>query len=245
MSKTRVYDLPTRLFHWLFASLFVGAYAIAKLVDSESPLFYQHMLLGLSLATLTLLRILWGLIGSKYARFGSFPLNPMRLLGYFRSLLTAKGERHLAHNPASAWAALVMMALALGLGITGYLMATGQKESFEDVHELLANAFAFVVVGHIAGVALHQLRHRDAIALSMLHGKKENANGELGIEKSHPFAAMVMAGILGVFVFHIYRNYDATQATTSVFGVKLQLGENEANEHGNESKGTEQKDDDD
>ena len=54
MNKTKVYDAPTRLFHWLFAGLFLGAFAIAKLTDDESAFFSQHMLLGMLLTALTL-----------------------------------------------------------------------------------------------------------------------------------------------------------------------------------------------
>ena len=64
MDKVRVYDLPTRLFHLLFAGLFVAAFAIAKLAGDESPWFSQHMLLGLILFFITLLRVVWGVLGS-------------------------------------------------------------------------------------------------------------------------------------------------------------------------------------
>lgn len=246
MDKAKVYDLPTRLFHWLFAGLFIAAFAIAKLTDDESPWFSQHMLLGLILFAATALRIIWGVIGSHYARFSALPLNPLRLIEYFREILSTKGRTYFAHNPASAWAAVVMIGLALGLGITGYLMAAGQKEAFEDIHELMANAFAFVAVAHVAGVVLHSLRHRDGIALSMIHGMKDNNEGASPIASSHRLIAMGMAGIIGLFAFHIYKNYDAAQATTSAFGVKLQLGENESAEHhGNAKEGAEHEDDDD
>lgn len=228
MNKSKVYDLPTRLFHWLFSGLFVGAFAIAKLIDSDSPLFSQHMLLGLLLGSITALRILWGFVGTKYARFASLPLHPLAVAEYFKNIFRSEGRQHQAHNPASAWAGLVMMALALGLGATGYLMATGQKEAYEDAHELLAHAFAFVAVAHVAGVALHQLRHRDGIALSMIHGKKNTVAQAIEIRSSHRFVAMGMAGIVALFAFHIYRNYDAAHGTTRVFGVELQLGENES-----------------
>jgi cytochrome b561 len=59
MDKAKVYDLPTRLFHWLFAGLFIAAFAIAKLIDDESPWFSQHMLLGMTLFVTTLLRVVW------------------------------------------------------------------------------------------------------------------------------------------------------------------------------------------
>lgn len=246
MDKAKVYDLPTRLFHWLFAGLFIAAFAIAQLTDDESPWFSQHMLLGLILFVTTLLRVVWGIIGSRYARFSSFPLNPLRLMEYFREILSTKRRTYFAHNPASAWAAVAMIGLALGLGVTGYLMASGQKETFEDIHELMANAFAFVVVAHVAGIVLHSLRHRDGIALSMIHGRKDNKEGASSIASSHRFVAMGMAGIIGLFAFHIYKNYDAAQTTTSAFGVKLQLGENESAEHQENTKeGAEHENDDD
>jgi len=242
MKKTKVYDLPTRLFHWLFAALFVGAFAIAKQVDDDSPIFSQHMIFGLILFVLTSLRVIWGFVGSRYARFSSFPLNPLRLLEYFRDILSTKGKQYYGHNPASACSALAMMVLALGLGATGFLMASGQKETFEDIHELLANGFAFVVVAHIAGVVLHTLRHKDGIGFSMIHGKKVSTEDAQPIANSHRYVAMGMAGIVGLFAFHVYSNYDAARATTSVFGVNLQIGEGqeEGDKHfGGESHGEE------
>ncbi len=230
MEKIKVYDLPTRLMHWLFAGLFVGAYAIAQLTDDESPWFSQHMLLGLVLFLVTTLRVLWGIFGSRHTRFFSLPLSPIKLALYFRDILSSRGKQYLAHNPASAWATIAMIGLSLGLGFTGYMMATGGKEIYEDIHELMANAFAFVVVAHIAGLILHSMRHRDGIVLSMIHGKKVNREGETKEVNPHRFPALVMTGIVGLFAFHIYKNYDATQATTKVFGISLQLGENETEE---------------
>ncbi|HRO67064.1 MAG TPA: cytochrome b/b6 domain-containing protein [Pseudobdellovibrionaceae bacterium] len=228
MNKAKAYDLPTRLFHWLFAGLFVAAFVMAKFTDDDSSWFTQHMLLGLILFVTTLLRVVWGFVGSRFARFSSFPLNPLRLVEYFREFMSTKGRTFFGHNPASAWAAVVMMGLALGLGLTGSLMATGQKETFEDLHELMANAFVFVAIAHVAGVVLHSLRHRDGIALSMIHGKKDNKEGAPAIASSHRWVAMGMAGIIGLFAFHLYKNYDPVQATTHVFGAKLQLGESES-----------------
>jgi hypothetical protein len=80
----------------------------------------------------------------------------------------------------------------------------------------------------------------------MIYGMKENKEGASPIARSHRLVALGMAGIIGLFAFHIYKNYDAAQATTSVFGVKLQLGENEsAEKHGNAKEGAEHEDDDD
>lgn len=234
MEKSKVFDLPTRLLHWLFAGLFIAAFTIAKTTDDESPLFSQHMLLGLLLTLTATLRFFWGIFGSRYAKFSSFPLKPSQLGIYFKDILSTKGKQYFSHNPASAWAALLMIILSFGLGITGILMATGQKESLEDLHELLANAFAFVAFGHVTGVILHSIRHRDGIGFSMIHGKKDVTQSAQPITNSHPLIAMIMAGIIGVFAFHIYGNYDSKNGTTSVFGISLQLGENETNENESE-----------
>ncbi|MEX2605298.1 MAG: cytochrome b/b6 domain-containing protein, partial [Gracilimonas sp.] len=71
-SKTTVYDWPTRIFHWLFAFLFLGAYLIVEIVDDENPLFTLHMMAGLTIGFMLILRIFWGFAGTTYARFSSF-----------------------------------------------------------------------------------------------------------------------------------------------------------------------------
>ena len=147
MKKISVYDLPTRFFHWLFAFLFITAFAIAKTVDDESPLFSYHMLAGLTIAFLLVLRFVWGFIGTTYARFSSFKLNPIELIRYFKDAVVTKTKAYLGHNPASSYAAVIMFACAIGLAISGILMATGgENDSLEEVHELLANVFLITVL---------------------------------------------------------------------------------------------------
>lgn len=235
MEKTLVYDLPTRLFHWLFAGLFVTAFAIAKILGDDSPWFSHHMLLGLILAALTTLRLAWGVVGSHHARFSSLPLSPSLLIEYFRGVLTNKGKKYLGHNPASAWSAIGMMGLAMGLGLTGFLMSQGYKSALEDLHELMANAFVLIAVAHVAGIILHSLQHRDSIAWSMIHGQKQSQPGSFVQVNKHPLPALIMASALGLFAFQVYKNYDAGQSTTSLFGITLQLGESDhKNDPGND-----------
>lgn len=228
---TLVYDLPTRLFHWSFAALFIGAFFIAKVFDDESAVYPYHMMLGMTMAFVLVLRILWGLFGSKYAKFSSFELNPTSLISYFKSIFSG-GKRWLGHNPASSWAALIMMSLALGSAITGFLMSQSHanKETFEDVHELFANAFILVVIAHIAGIVLHTLRHKEMIGLSMLHGRKNTVQNEEGIKQSHPMVALVFLFLLIGFIFQLNKNYDANTKALNFFGKTIQLGEVEGDE---------------
>lgn len=227
MKNQLVYDLPMRVFHWLFAGLFVGAFLIANVVDDESPIFAYHMLAGLMLGFVVLLRVVWGFVGTRHSRFSGFALNPKDLVSYFTGILSNDQRRWAGHNPASSWAAVIMFVLALGLGLTGYLMANGHKETFEDVHDLMANGFLVVVLMHIAGVVLHGLRHQDSIATSVIDGTKKDIPANETITSSKPFIALVFVGLIATFAVHLAKNFDRQNQTLNFFGTTLQLGENE------------------
>lgn len=227
MRKNLVYDLPTRLFHWIFAGLFVTAYVIGSTAE-DSPLFPWHMLAGLTMGLAVVLRVLWGVVGTRHARFASFPLSPAALVRYFKGLFTG-GQRPVAgHNPASSWVAIVLMGLALGLGVTGYLMTSGgNPEPLEEVHELLGNTFLAVVLLHVAGVVLHSLRHRDGFALSMVDGRKQQVEPTETIPGARPVIGLLFIAILAAFAVHLVRHYDAGTQSLNLFGTTLQLGEHE------------------
>lgn len=231
MRNQLAYDIPTRFFHWLFAGLFIAATFITKVIDDESPLFSYHMLIGLTLSFVVILRILWGFIGTRYARFNSFRLSPGALIQYFSDVLTKKSQRNLGHNAASSWSTLTMMVLALALGITGYQMTSGgDKEAFEDIHELLANAFLIVAVLHVVGITVHTLKHKDAIGFSMIDGKKEAVIGEDPISSSRPMMGLIFLILTAGFAMNLIRNYDSQTQTLNLFGTTFQLGENESEE---------------
>lgn len=224
-----VYDLPTRVFHWAFAGLFLTGFLIAKLIDSESPWFNYHSLAGLTLGFLVLLRVVWGFTGTKHARFSGFALNPKDLVGYFKGILLNDKRRWAGHNPASSWAGLSMMCLALGLAITGYLMTSGAgKEDFEDLHELLANAFIIVVGFHILGIAVHTLRHREMIGLSMIDGKKVAISAEQTIPSARSATGVLMIALLVAFALYLNVNFNRQTGVLRFLGATLQLSDNEA-----------------
>ncbi len=125
MSSPRIYDLPTRVFHWTFAGLFVAAYTIGSTVDDASPRFVLHMLAGGLLAAAVLLRLVWGVAGTRHARLSDFSLSPAALVGYLRGVLSGQARTWAGHDPASSWAALVMMGLGLGMAATGLAMVAG------------------------------------------------------------------------------------------------------------------------
>ena len=197
MSSPRIYDLPTRVFHWTFAGLFVAAYTIGSTVDDASPRFVLHMLAGGLLAAAVLLRLVWGVAGTRHARLSDFSLSPAALVGYLRGVLSGQARTWAGHNPASSWAALVMMGLGLGMAATGLAMVAGvAPHAVEEVHEVLANAFLAVALLHVAGVLVHVLRHRDALPLSMVTGRKRGIPaGETDV-RPHAGVAMAFVAVL-------------------------------------------------
>ena len=90
LNKTTVYDWPTRIFHWLFAFLFVVAYVIAETVSDESSLFTLHIMAGLTIGFILVLRIIWGFVGTTYARFSTFELHPIELFDILKMRLFPK-----------------------------------------------------------------------------------------------------------------------------------------------------------
>jgi cytochrome b len=231
MRQILVYDLPTRLFHWLFAGFFITAFAIANLIDDDSARFSLHMLAGLGMVFAVVLRLVWSLLGTRHARLADLALNPLQLIGYFKGMFTGDSRRWIGHNPASSWAAVAMVGLALGLGTTGYLMATGpENDTLKEAHELMANAFLVVVLLHIGGVAAHVLRHRDRLQASMVTGRKPALSVDQQPVRSVPAAGLAFVLLTGLFVGYLLQHYDAQARTLALFGNTLQLGENE-NDH--------------
>lgn len=226
MNAVRVYDLPTRVLHWSFAGLFVAAYAIANLVDDESARFAWHMLAGLMLGLAVLLRLVWGAIGTRHARWADLRLDPRQLAGYLKGVVAGGGRRWAGHNPASSWAALAMLALALGLGGTGLAMASGTgPEWVEEVHELAANAFLVVALLHVAGLLVHVLRHRDGLPLSMLSGRKRDLPADEASVPARPFVALLLLAVLVVAGGSLANGYQPATGTLDLFGTRLVLGE--------------------
>jgi cytochrome b len=224
MKQILVWDLPTRLFHWLLAGSFMAAFTIANVVDDESRIFAVHMLLGAVMTLMVLLRIVWGFVGSRYARFGSFAFGPRDVIAYLKSTVSGAGTRHVGHNPGSSVAIWAMLALSLGLGVSGAFMSS--NEVLEDVHEVLAYALVAVVATHVAGVAWHTLRHRENITRSMVTGLKAGES-EHAIPSVHPVAALVFLALTGAWAAALVQGYEPTTQTLTlpVVGGTLQLGE--------------------
>ena len=196
MGKQRilVWDLPTRVFHWLLAASFLGAF-----VTAESERYRDvHVALGYTVLGLVVFRCVWGVIGTRYARFASFPIAPRRVLQYLKSLFTRAPQHHVGHNPAGSLAIYAILALALAAGASGYAAYNEiGGEVLAELHDGAASAMLGLVLIHIGAVIVSSLIHRENLVAAMLNGYKRGRAGE-GIRRKHWFvAAAVLAATAG------------------------------------------------
>jgi cytochrome b len=203
-----VWDIPTRLFHWLLAGSFAGAY----LTSESERLAAIHVGCGYALLGLIGFRLIYGLVGSRYARFSEFVRGPGAVIDYLKSLLSGHPQRFVGHNPAGAVAIVLLLVLGLATGASGFAMYNELGgEWLEDVHEACANAMLAVVILHVLGVIASSVLHKENLARAMVTGRKEGAPDE-GIKRSHGFFALLLAAAVAAL------GWSSTQTTGPVTG---------------------------
>ena len=189
-----VWDLPTRLFHWLLASTFAGAWLTA---DSERWIDV-HVALGYIFAGLIAFRVLWGFIGTRYARFSSFVAGPQAVKRYLGSIIAFRPERHVGHNPAGGWAVLALLGLGAITALTGYLNFNDYGGHWlEELHEGAASAMLALVFVHIGAVVLSSFIHGENLVKAMVTGFKRGAAWEAIRRPQWIAAGALVAAVVG------------------------------------------------
>lgn len=230
MKSVLIWDLPTRLLHGGLAASVSAALGIALIVDKESPLFAWHMLAGLAAVFFAVLRIVWGVVGTRHARFVNFPFSPRDLAGYFADAVRGRGTHFAGLNPAAAWAGVAMLAAVGLLAVTGI---AGGGETFEEAHEVIAYVLLGVIVAHLAGLAWHALRQRDGVPSSMITGRKQ-ADATEEIASARPVWGVALLVGAVAWVGTLFNHYDRAAGTVRVpvLGATVRLGEKEGGEGG-------------
>ena len=116
-STVRVWDLGVRLFHWSLVAFFVLAYLTGD--DDEGGLATVHAWAGYVIIGLLAFRLVWGLIGSRYARFSDFIYSPSTIITYIKDLLRRRPKRYLGHNPLGGLMVVVMLLVLAAVSWTG------------------------------------------------------------------------------------------------------------------------------
>ena len=219
----RVWDLPVRVTHWLLVICFFGAW----LTREGDATRMWHMLFGYSLAFLVAFRIVWGFVGTRYARFGDFIKGPGAVAGYAGGLVRRRLVHYVGHNPLGALAIVAILALGAGMGVTGWQMAANGAESAEELHETFANAFMAVVVIHILGVIVSSVLHRENLPRAMVTGNKP-----------HPGASVPARAGVALLLLAVLAGFWAVSLNRGTLPLGLSAGA-EANEaaEGDEHRG--------
>ena len=192
-----VWDVPTRTFHWLQ----VLSFGFAYLTDDSERLRNYHVALGYILLGLLVFRLLWGFIGTRYARFGSFLFNPKEILAYLGSMIKGKPAHYLGHNPAGSVSVWLLLALGLFICVTGMLaLQDDASDLVVDMHGMATNVMLAVIALHLIGVLMSSILHRENLVRAMLTGYKSAEPGE-GAKQSYSWLGLLMAAAVVIFWF--------------------------------------------
>ena len=231
----RVIDAPTRMFHWLFALSFVGAYLTA---DGEH-FRLLHVTLGYTMAGLLVFRVLYGLFGPRQAGLGVLWRKITGLPAWLRSLRTAPSLAALtgrqAQNLLMALAVVALLAMVVPLTLSGY--ATYNEwgdflggDWLEEVHEFFGEAFLFVVLAHLALILLLSLLRRKNQAAPMFTGRIEGTGPSLVDNNRVWLACLLLLAVLA------YGAWEWRQSPNGLVSAKAlsSLAANEDRDHDND-----------
>jgi cytochrome b len=164
--KVLIWDLPVRILHWLVAACFAAAWLTA-----ESEWWRAiHVACGYAAMAGVALRVLWGFVGSRHARFATFVHSVTAAGRYVRSLVSVRPEHWAGHNPAGGLAIVGLLVLGGATGVTGWLALHEYADG--DWHEVAASAWLALVGIHLCGVAVGSVLHRENLVAAMLTGRK-------------------------------------------------------------------------
>jgi len=182
-AQIKVWDPVVRFFHWSLASAFLIAYV------TEEDLLSVHTRAGYLIAGLLVIRIIWGFVGTHYARFSDFIYSPSTIIHFLKKTLTLRAKRYLGHNPAGG-AMIILMIISLLTTTTSGILLLGAEEqagpvahwftqagglwgkALEELHEFFANFTLLLVFIHVVGVIVESLIHKENLVSAMLDGFK-------------------------------------------------------------------------
>lgn len=226
--SVRVWDLPTRIFHWLLAVSVLVAYITG---GERGTAFVLHVGAGHLILLLLLFRILWGIIGSPYSRFSDFVYSWRSTLTYVKDVARLRPAHFVGHNPLGGLMVLAMFLLLLAIIGTGLSSAAARgyqagapliaamgsgSRAMGDIHETLGSLIMILAGIHVAAVFAHWLFVRENLVRAMITGRKRLAGESPAVDR--PFAGRVrlaiMAALVLVAAVGLFGQFDATVLAT-------------------------------
>jgi len=233
VEDVKVWDLPTRLFHWML----VAAFLVGWLSRANDQYLDVHAFFGTLALALILWRIVWGLGGGHYARFSEFVYGWRVVRDYIGGLLRGGAPRYLGHNPIGGWAVLALLAVALvicvsglavlagdeGHGILSGLMSPAAGLAAKALHRVLAWGMVALVAVHVAGVVVESRVHRENLVAAMIHGRKHARPGTppSAAHRGVGYALLITVLVAAAVYFSGYLLTPAGQRYRPFIGVTL------------------------
>jgi cytochrome b len=169
LEKQLIWDWPVRLAHWLLVFCFAGAW-----ISAESERWrLVHITFGYTMLGLVAFRLMWGLVGTRHARFASFVRGPVAILRYAGSLLMLRPRPYAGHNPVGALAIIILLGLIVITTGAGHLVYENLAGDWaEEMHEAAAGVMLGMVIVHVVGVIATSFLHRENLVKAMITGRK-------------------------------------------------------------------------
>lgn len=212
MQKKLIWDIPTRLFHWLLVASILAQYATAEWMDNAVQ---WHFYIGYFTLGLLAFRLVWGVVGPTYARFSQFVKGPKAVIRYISTLFDKNSEPVAGHNPLGGWFVVVMLCLLIVQGVSGLFMTDdvfldGPYRSAVDdstlalmntLHHLAFDILLWVIGLHIAAIGFYAVYKKQKLVPPMLHGKKATQNAP--IPSSRLWLALVVVLITAATLYYV------------------------------------------
>jgi cytochrome b len=209
--RVRIWDWPTRLFHWLLVVLIPLQWWTA-----EQDMMEWHMLLGTLVLGLLLFRLMWGIVGSSTARFGNFVKGPRAVVSY----LSGRAAHVLGHNPLGGWSVVAMLgllSLQVGLGLIAsdedglnsgplsHLVDAERSEAAAEWHHELFDVLLVLIGLHVAAILFYALFRRQSLIGPMLVGSGKGPQGGVEMEPAPIWRFFIAALAAAGVAFWIYK----------------------------------------
>lgn len=214
----RVWDLPTRLFHWVLVLLLLASWATAEIDQVVHDYGMRpHMLLGYAAGALLLFRLVWGFAGSETSRFGKFLVSPLAGLRHLGSFARREADTQVGHNAAGGWMVLMlllilMVQVATGLcanddgSAEGPLAKYVGKPNSDVLSYAHAVNFKIILAGsalHILAVASYAFLKGQNLLRPMLTGKKRLPAATRAPRMVSPLLAIVILILAGAIMWAV------------------------------------------
>ena len=209
----RVWDAPTRLFHWLIVVLVGFSYLSAR-----EGWMQLHFLGGYATLTLLLFRLVWGFVGSETSRFSRFLRSPLAGLQHLRKFGRREPDTEIGHNAAGGWMVLVLLLLLLGQALSGLfatddisaqgplagLISTELSDRISSLHAFNFNLILAAIALHVLAILAYAAIRRQNLLRPMLTGKKRLPAATRPPRMASPVLALLVllcaAGVVALVV---------------------------------------------